>query len=80
MSWTKNQHIPRYCGSCWAEATTSALADRFNIMTNLSYPFPIGLSAQAIINVEAGGNCNGGDPAKVYEYAYTHGIPDSTCE
>jgi hypothetical protein len=49
-------------------------------MTNLSYPFPIGLSAQAIINVEAGGNCNGGDPAKVYEYAYTHGIPDSTCE
>lgn len=49
-------------------------------MTNLSYPYPIGLNAQAIINVEAGGNCNGGDPAKVYEYAYSHGIPDSTCE
>jgi cathepsin X len=32
-----------------------------------------------MINCKAGGDCNGGDPAGVYEYAYTKGIPDSSC-
>jgi len=80
MSWNKNQHIPRYCGSCWAQGATSALADRFNILTDLKMPTPVGLNAQAIINCQAGGSCDGGDPAVVYEYAFNNGIPDSSCE
>jgi cathepsin X len=80
LSWSKNQHIPIYCGSCWAQGTTSALADRFNIMLKDHNPTPIDLNAQVMVNCQAGGSCNGGDPSGVYEFAYENGIPDSSCE
>ena len=80
LGWNKNQHIPTYCGSCWAQGTTSALGDRFNILYKGLASTPIDLNAQVMVNCRAGGTCNGGDPIGVYEYAYKSGIPDSTCE
>ena len=85
LSWNKNQHIPEYCGSCWAHGTTSSLADRFNIMNfrkndKKSELAPVALSAQVIVNCQAGGSCNGGDPSAVYDYAYNTGIPHASCE
>jgi len=80
LSWNKNQHIPEYCGSCWAQGTTSAIADRFNIHLGDKSITPTALSAQVIVNCQAGGDCNGGDPSVVYDWASTKGIPHSSCE
>eukprot|EP00640_Fibrocapsa_japonica_P000591 CAMPEP_0113935782 /NCGR_PEP_ID=MMETSP1339-20121228/2857_1 /TAXON_ID=94617 /ORGANISM="Fibrocapsa japonica" /LENGTH=625 /DNA_ID=CAMNT_0000938045 /DNA_START=148 /DNA_END=2025 /DNA_ORIENTATION=- /assembly_acc=CAM_ASM_000762 len=79
LSWTKNQHIPQYCGSCWAQGTTSALADRFNILHGMSDATPVGLDAQAVVNCQAGGSCDGGNPADVYHYAFHTGLPHASC-
>lgn len=78
-TWNVNQHIPIYCGSCWAQAATASLADRFNIHFPNHSPSAIALNPQMIVNCQAGGSCNGGDPVGVYHYAYSHGIPDSSC-
>ena len=49
LSQVKNQHIPQYCGSCWAQATTSALSDRIAIMRGNRFP-EINISPQVILS------------------------------
>jgi len=79
LSFSRNQHIPQYCGSCWAHGTTSAIADRINILNNAQYP-QIALSPQVIINCNAGGDCDGGNPLGVYQFGNTNGIPEESCQ
>lgn len=78
VSPSRNQHIPQYCGSCWAHGTTSALADRIMIARNSTYP-EMNLAPQLLLNCGNCGSCNGGWPSCVYSWISKNGIVDESC-
>jgi len=60
--------------------TTSAIADRFNILNNLTTYSPVSIDAQMVVNNQYGGSCNGGNPNEVYEAAHDYGLVHGSCE
>merc|ERR1712196_532482 len=70
-----NQHIPQYCGSCWAHGSVSALGDRIKIARG-GKGIDISLSVQHILNCGTAGSCHGG--SVIGPYQWLHGISKKT--
>merc|ERR1719160_1998766 len=64
---SRNQHIPQYCGSCWAHGSVSALGDRIKIARK-AQGIDIDLSVQHILNCGNVGSCHGGSVAGPYQW------------
>jgi cathepsin X len=82
-----NQHIPQYCGACWAHGSMSALADRVKLgraaLGGAANEGPeLNPSIQAMINCgkDTAGSCNGGSTLGAWQWAKDFGgIPLDTC-
>lgn len=65
----RNQHIPQYCGSCWAHGAISALGDRIKIARK-AQGIDINLSIQHLLNCGNVGSCYGGSTPGAYQWIY----------
>jgi cathepsin X len=83
LTHSLNQHIPQYCGSCWAHGALSSLADRIKIARSRENSgAEINLSIQYILNCggSVAGSCHGGSHTGVYEFIQQVGyVPYDTC-
>jgi len=79
LTTVRNQHIPQYCGSCWAHAATSAISDRIKIARNAAWP-EIQISPQVIISCEDKDlGCHGGEAYNAFEWMANNEVTDETC-
>jgi cathepsin X len=75
----RNQHVPQYCGSCWAHAATSTFSDRIKIMRNAQWP-DINIAPQVLISCEHNSlGCHGGNAATAFKWMLENEITDETC-
>jgi len=77
-----NQHVPQYCGSCWAHGALSALSDRVKIARK-GEGDDINLSVQFILNCggHIAGSCHGGSASGAYHFIKKAGfVPFDTCQ
>mmetsp|Transcript_54646 Transcript_54646/g.158148 ORF Transcript_54646/g.158148 Transcript_54646/m.158148 type:complete len:392 (-) Transcript_54646:187-1362(-) len=63
----RNQHIPQYCGSCWAHGAVSALADRVKIARR-AQGVDLNPSVQHLLNCGGVGSCYGGTVDGPYQW------------
>eukprot|EP00462_Mataza_sp_D1_P008130 CAMPEP_0175163218 /NCGR_PEP_ID=MMETSP0087-20121206/25621_1 /TAXON_ID=136419 /ORGANISM="Unknown Unknown, Strain D1" /LENGTH=322 /DNA_ID=CAMNT_0016451885 /DNA_START=40 /DNA_END=1008 /DNA_ORIENTATION=+ len=69
LTMSRNQHIPQYCGSCWAHGSVSALGDRIKIARK-AQGIDINLSVQHILNCGNIGSCHGGSVIGPYQWIH----------
>ena len=62
VTFDVNQHLPKYCGSCWVHGTVSALNDRIKIQRRAKFP-DVMLSRQALMNCVPASPMNGSQKA-----------------
>merc|ERR1712216_170115 len=74
---SRNQHIPQYCGSCWAHGSVSALGDRIKIARK-GKGIDINLSVQHMLNCGGVGSCHGGSVDGPYQWIKQISAPGST--
>eukprot|EP00931_Biecheleriopsis_adriatica_P076160 TRINITY_DN498_c0_g1_i1.p1 TRINITY_DN498_c0_g1~~TRINITY_DN498_c0_g1_i1.p1 ORF type:complete len:389 (-),score=89.90 TRINITY_DN498_c0_g1_i1:46-1212(-) len=66
---SRNQHIPQYCGSCWAHGAVSALGDRIKIARKAK-GIDINLAVQHLLNCGGVGTCYGGTVDGPYQWLH----------
>lgn len=74
----RNQHIPQYCGSCWAHASTSALSDRIKIARKAAWP-DVNIAPQVLISCSGDDGCHGGEAYNAFEWMHNNEVTDETC-
>lgn len=88
LTRTLNQHLPQYCGSCWAHGALSSLADRIKIARQREakgsshHHDDINLSIQYILNCggQMAGSCHGGGETGTFQMIKQNGfVPYDTC-
>ncbi len=75
MTTDFNQHIPQYCGSCWAHSSSSTVADRIKIKTK-GVKRDVIPAVQVLLNCGTAGSCGGGDIHAAFRWMHFNGIPD----
>ena len=66
---SRNQHIPQYCGSCWAHGAISALGDRIKIARGAK-GIDVNLAVQHMLNCGNAGSCHGGSVDGPYQWIH----------
>lgn len=81
LTLTRQQHIPQYCGSCWAFAATSAFSDRIKIARQAKFP-DINIAPQLLISCDKNPDdlgCEGGAHLSAYKFMHEQNVTDETC-
>lgn len=84
LTTVKNQHLPIYCGSCWAQALTSTLSDRINIQINNGVGVEVSISPQMLVSCSLDDatemfGCDGGDTLNGAKFIEDNYLLDDSC-